>query len=68
MTLNDYYQRYKMILSLPIGIIEKDKMLSSLMTDLERAFQIPMIKNKGWEKEYADIHTLYFKVSSSRSF
>ena len=68
MTLTDYYQRYETILSLPIGNSEKDKMLSSLMTDMERAFQIPMIKNEGWERDYADVHTLYFKVSSSRSF
>ena len=68
MTLNDYHQRYKTILNLPIGIIEKDKMLSSLMSDLERAYRIPMIKNEGWEKENEDVHALYFKVSMSRSF
>jgi hypothetical protein len=68
MTLNEYYQRFDTILSLPVSLVEKDKMLSSLMTDLERAFQIPMIKNEGWEKEFADVHTLYFKVSSCRSF
>lgn len=68
MTLKEYYQRYETIMSLPVSPIEKDKMLSILMTDLERAFQIPMIKNQGWEKEYADVHALYFKVSTSRSF
>jgi hypothetical protein len=68
MTLNEYYQRFDTILSLPVSLVEKDKMLSSLMTDLERAFQIPMIKNEGWEKEFADVHALYFKVSSCRSF
>jgi len=68
MTLNEYYQRYETIMNLSVGPIERDKMLSSLMTDLERAFQIPMVKNEGWEKEYADVHAFYFKVSTSRSF
>lgn len=68
MTLNEYYQRYETIMNLSVGPIERDKMLSSLMTDLERAFQIPMVKNEGWEKEYVDVHAFYFKVSTSRSF
>ena len=68
MTLNDYYQRYETILNLPIGAIEKDKMLSSLMSDLERAYRIPMIKNEGWEKDNENVHALYFKISMSRSF
>ena len=66
--MNEYYQRYETIMNLSVGPIERDKMLSSLMTDLERAFQIPMVKNEGWEKEYADVHAFYFKVSTSRSF
>ena len=68
MRLKDYNQRYETILSLPIGVIDKDKMLSSLMSDLERAYRIPMIKNEGWEKENKDVHALYFKISMSRSF
>lgn len=46
MTLNDYSKRYETILNLPLSVIEKDKMLSSLMSDLERAYRIPMIKNE----------------------
>jgi len=68
MTLNEYYQRYETIMSIPIPPIERDKMLSNLMIELEAAFEIPTIKDQSWEKEYADVHTLYFKVSSSRSF
>lgn len=68
MTLNEYYQRYETILNMPIGMIEKDKMLSSLMTDLERAFHIPMVKNENWQKEHPDVYALYVKVSESRSF
>ena len=68
MTLKDYNQRYETILSLPIGVIDKDKMLSSLMSDLEKAYRIPMIKNESWEKENEDVHALYFKISMSRSF
>lgn len=67
MTLNEYYQRYELILKMPIGLIEKDKMLSSLMTDLERNFHIPMIKDESWQKEHLSVHTLYTKVSESRS-
>lgn len=67
MTLNEYYQRYELILKMPIGVIEKDKMLSSLMTDLERNFHIPMIKNESWQQEHLSVHTLYTKVSESRS-
>ena len=68
MTLNEYDQRYETIMSLHITPIERDKMLSNLMIELEAAFEIPTIKNENWEKEYADVHSLYFKVSSSRSF
>ena len=68
MTLNEYNKRYETILNLPLRVIEKDKMLSSLMSDLERAYRIPMIKNEGWEKENEEVHTLYFKISMSRSF
>jgi hypothetical protein len=68
MTLNDYSKRYETILNLPLSVIEKDKMLSSLMSDLERAYRIPMIKNEGWEKENVEVHALYFQISMSRSF
>ena len=67
MTLNDYKKQYETILNLPIGVIQKDKMLSNLMTDLEKAYRIPIIKNEGWEKENEEVHALYFKISTSRS-
>lgn len=68
MTLSEYYQRYETVLNMPVSLIEKDKMLSALMTELENTFNIPMIKNEGWEKENPEIYSLYFKVSMSRSF
>lgn len=68
MNLREYKQRYETIMNLSISPTEKDKMLSLLMTELENAFDVPMIKNEGWEKENPEVYALYFKVSASRSF
>lgn len=44
----------------------KDIQLSALMTDMEREFKIPMLKNEDYEKENKDVIALYRKISRSR--
>lgn len=67
MKLSDYERRFQLILSMEIVEGQKNQMLSGLMTDLERRFNIPMIKNREWEKENSEVYALYRKVSESRS-
>lgn len=67
MTPKEYEQRFNTILNVSKSPNEKDKLLAILMTELERAFQIPMIKNKTWEEENTEVYALYRKVSDSRS-
>lgn len=68
MKLSDYRKRFDLILSMKIVDGQKDQMLSGLMTDLERRFNIPMVKNEEWIKENPEIYALYREVSESRSF
>lgn len=68
MTPREYEQRFNTILNLSKSPNEKDELLAILMTEMERAFQIPMIKNKAWEEENIEVYALYRKVSESRSF
>jgi len=68
MTIKEYEQRFRTILNLNNPSIDRDKMLSALMSEMEHTFQIPMIKNEDWEKENHEVYSLYRKVSESRSF
>lgn len=66
MTLNEYSQRYETIIQESFSDEQKDKMLASLMTEMEQAFNIPMLRNEAWEAENRDVIALYRKVSMSR--
>lgn len=45
----------------------KDIRLSKLMTEMEREFGIPILKNEEWEKNNKSVVALYRKISMSRS-
>jgi len=66
MRLDEYEKRFQVILEMDKDQSEKDRMFSSLMTDLERRFNIPMVKDEVWEKENLEIYGLYQKVADSR--
>jgi tRNA A22 N-methylase len=66
MRVEEYETRFEYILGTKLEQKQKDKMLSGLMTDLERTFQIPMVKNEMWEKENPEVYALYHKIADSR--
>jgi hypothetical protein len=47
---------------------EKDKALALLMSQMEREFQIPTIRNEEFERKNRSVIALYRKISSSRTF
>lgn len=44
----------------------KDIQLSALMTEMERIFKIPILKEEQYETENKDVIALYRKISMSR--
>lgn len=45
---------------------EKSHHLSELMTEMEKEFEIPILKNQEWEEENKAVTALYRKMSISR--
>lgn len=45
---------------------EKSHQLSELMTEMEKEFEIPILKNQEWEEENKAVTALYRKMSISR--
>lgn len=46
----------------------KDKRLAQLMTDLERAYDIPILNDEEWNKRNPFVYQLYRAVSEARNF
>lgn len=46
----------------------KDKRLAQLMTDLEQAYNIPILNNEDYNRENPFVYQLYRAVSEARSF
>lgn len=66
MRLDEYETRFEFILEMDSKQSEKDFLLSGLMTDLERNFHVPMMKDEVWEQENPEVYALYQKVANSR--
>jgi len=60
-----YTKRLNAILGGYMGL--RDQRLSQLMTDLEQAYNIPMLKDEQFEKENPFLMSLYRAVSDERS-
>lgn len=67
MTLSYYHQRYEEILHSNISNYDKNKALSEIMTEMEKEFKIPMLRNEKWEKKNRSVIALYRKISLSRN-
>lgn len=67
MRLDEYEKRFQVIIEMNKDQDEKDRLLSWLMTDLERRFNIPMLKDEAWEQGNPEVYVLYRKVADSRS-
>lgn len=46
---------------------EKDRQLARLMSELERQYKIPIVRDPDWEEQNKPVVALYRKVSMSRS-
>jgi hypothetical protein len=66
MTLTYFNNRYEDIIHSNLSSNRKAVKLSELMTELERIFKIPMLRNEEWEKKNKAIVTLYRNISISR--
>lgn len=64
-----YYlnQIYESILHSDLTDKEKNRQFARLMTDMEREFNIPILRNEQWEKQNKAVVALYRKISMSRT-
>lgn len=62
-----FNQIYESILHSDLSDNEKSRKFARLMTDLEKEFNIPVIKDEEWERRNKLVVALYRKVSMSRS-
>ncbi|MCY9399756.1 hypothetical protein MOF38_08125 [Bacillus haynesii] len=67
MTLSDYQKQYEDIIHSASSEKIKDEKLTSLMTELEKEFCIPMLKNPKWERNNKKVIALYRKISMTRT-
>jgi hypothetical protein len=65
-TLFLFNQEYEKILHDELSEDQKSRKYANLMTEMEREFKIPMLRNEEWEKENRKIIALYRKISMSR--
>ncbi|MEK4181754.1 hypothetical protein NSQ61_20135 [Aeribacillus sp. FSL K6-1121] len=61
-----FTKRFKNILSSKTPQSIKDARLANLMSDLERAYNIPMLRNENFEKQNPFVMQLYRTVSEAR--
>ena len=67
LTLKLFEERYEKIMVEP-SLPRRDIRLGELMEEMEKTFQIPMLKNTDWESLNLEIVDLYQRVSNSRVF
>ena len=66
-TLQIINEKYESILHSDLTNKEKSRQFARLMTDMEREFNIPVLRDSKWEKENKAVVALYRKISMSRS-
>lgn len=67
-TLTDINKQYEDIMFSKDSQQVKTTKLSSLMTEMEGLFSIPMLRDDEWERENRKVIALYRKISKSRVF
>ena len=65
--LHFYNRIYENIMFSDESPDEKDRQLARLMSELEREYKIPIIRNYDWEKQNRAVVALYRKISMSRT-
>lgn len=64
--LASIYKRYETIINSNRSSAEKDKALSNLMTEMEKIYQIPLLRDLEWEAKNKEVIALYRILSQSR--
>lgn len=64
--LKAYTNRFKEIIGSKAPDDIKDIRLANLMTDLEKAYRIPFLRDEKFEREHPRLMAFYRKVSFSR--
>ncbi len=67
LTLKLFEERYEKIMG-ELSLSRRDIRLGELMEEMEKTFQIPVLKNTDWESLNPEIVDLYQRVSNSRVF
>ncbi|MED4129712.1 hypothetical protein [Shouchella miscanthi] len=62
-----YNGKYESILHSGCSEYNKSRQMAALMTDMEKQYKIPMLRNVEWEKDNRSTIALYRKISRSRS-
>lgn len=64
--LASFYMQYETIINSNMSSQEKDKALSNLMTEMEKAYHIPLLRDSEWETKNKKVIALYRILSQSR--
>lgn len=67
-TLTEFNKKYEQIIFSGASEDRKTRNLAELMTEMERTFKIPALRNKEWESKNRSVIALYRKISISREF
>lgn len=67
-TLKSLNEKYESILHSDLSDNEKSREYANLMTAMEHAFRIPILRCDEWEKKNKAVVALYRKISMSRIF
>lgn len=65
--LRKYEEQYEQILHSATTDNRKGILFGRLMTEMENAFHIPMLKDEAWDEAHPEVIALYRKVSNSRN-
>lgn len=65
-TLTEFNQEYEQIIFSAATEDRKARNLAELMTEMERTFKIPALRNEEWESKNRSVIALYRKISISR--
>lgn len=64
--ITKYREQFEAIMDSPPGR-QRDLRLAALMTEMERQFRIPALKNDEWEADNPAVADLYREVSYARA-
>ncbi|MEK5068066.1 hypothetical protein [Sporosarcina sp. FSL K6-1508] len=66
--MQGFTKRFKEIIQSGASNESKTERLSVMMTDMEGAYSIPMLKNERFENENREVMQLYRAVADARTF